>query len=194
MQPSCIGTHIGEGFILTAANCVFEQICKQGGSAGGLSSLRLRHRTSEDSVQVVNSGAIQAIAYHKHLHIVSSDNTVSLPGFSAAHNIALIKVSSDIQEAAKVPSPSDGRFSSDNISGKLHVYHPKRNSQLGSMGSVKKISDKAVKAAIRTQMTAWFTILMKAVKSVSQSAFKRGRQDPAESDTSTAHLATNFPS
>ena len=139
-EPSCMGTHIGEGFILTAANCVFQDICNSGYS---LSSLQ--YRTSGSAAW--NSGAIEAIAYHKHVHTVSSDKTLRLSkskhsaNLSAAHDLALIKVSGDIKASAKVPSPSDSLFSSEKISGRLYVYHP-HLSKAGSVGAV-KISDKA---------------------------------------------------
>lgn len=152
VEPSCIGAHIGEGFILTAGHCVFSRVCSSDPS--GLYHLGIRYLSSDGTTQVMDSGTIEAIAFHKHIHKVSADKTLMMPILNVEHDIALIKVSSiPFKSAARVPLLPEQHFAQANISGKFYMFQPDQGSKTGTMGPV-TISSKSTLASVMTSQAA----------------------------------------
>ena len=155
---SCSGTHIGSGFILTAAHCIDDWVCDltahnrdhavghtpiTGDIKSKLSRIRLKynHMVSGAKQPAIQSGsAIEAVVFHHGYFELLPDRPT--PITRARYDLALIKTSGlDFADAANLPALSEHHLSAAQLSGKtLLVYGASRENaafvsrQLSTLG------------------------------------------------------------
>ncbi|MCY4381456.1 MAG: hypothetical protein OXC40_07820 [Proteobacteria bacterium] len=133
----CSAAHIGDGYILTAAQCLDNFLCSE--QKGMLESLALRYISKTESgllqEQTVGHDKIQSVAMHKDFffHFGQPNPKFSagfvrfLRPYALTHDIALIKVNVDpatpFAGQASLPKKQERDFySSQRVTGTLHLH------------------------------------------------------------------------
>ena len=121
-EGMCSGTHIGSGFILTAAHCITEFVCGDL-KMHELNRIGLKYnRKIREAASFSNSSVIKAVVFHHDYYKLQAGYPTPVP--QLRHDLALIKTSGlDFADAARLPEPSQHHLSAAQLSGKsLLVY------------------------------------------------------------------------
>ena len=120
----CTGTHIGSGFILTAAHCITDFVCGDS-KMTELSRIGLKYnRKTRGGAQQAfqNISAIKAVVFHHGFYELQAG--IPAPVMQLRNDLALIKTSGlDFADTARLPELSEHHLSAAQLSGKnLLVY------------------------------------------------------------------------
>ena len=125
----CSATHIGSGFIITAAHCLINRVCDIPAGDGvvqlaSLNKLGIKYLSSADGLTQTafhDHTAIEAIVFHHGF--LGLKRGYNQPDPQHQYDLALIKTNHlSFADAAELPHPSANNFSPQHISGPLYVF------------------------------------------------------------------------